>query len=120
MCEGKNSEKQTKLGGNGRICEYSRIFYKLHKFVTLTADVIFVNGNTFTIKSARKIKFVKVEHIPILTADQLIKSLNKVIKLYGRGGFIIHVKLMDMEFVKVTGLLGNAEGTITAEIEHVE
>ena len=30
-----------------------------------------------------------VEHIPSLTADQLIKSLNKVIKLYGRGGFNI-------------------------------
>ena len=78
-----------------------------------------MNGNTFTIKSARKIKFVKVEHIPILTADQLIKSLNKLIKLYGRGGFIIRVKLVDMEFEKVTGLLRSAEGTIAEDIEHV-
>ena len=38
-------------------------FYKLYKSVTLTADVIFVNGNDFMITSSRKINFVTVEHI---------------------------------------------------------
>ena len=37
--------------------------------------------------SARKLKFATVEHIPSQTSEQIIKSLNKVIKLYGRGGF---------------------------------
>ena len=38
-------------------------FYKLHKFESLTADVIFVNVNEFMITSARKLKLVTVEHI---------------------------------------------------------
>ena len=35
-------------------------FYKLHKFVTLTTDVMFSNGNAFMVISASKIKFVTV------------------------------------------------------------
>ena len=38
----------------------------------------------------------KVGKIPNHTANQLVKSLNKVMKLYGRCGFIIHVILIDM------------------------
>ena len=34
------------------------------------------------------ITFETVEHIPSRTYYQIRKSLNKVIKLYGRGGFI--------------------------------
>ena len=81
--------------------EYVKIiedFYKLHKFVTITDDVMFVNGNAFMITSERNIKFATVEHIPIQTTDNISKSLNIVVKLYGQGGFIIRVILMDMEF----------------------
>ena len=55
--------------------EYTKItedFYKLKKFLTLTADVMFVNGNEFMITPERNIKFVKVEHIPSLTPRNLI------------------------------------------------
>ena len=81
--------------------EYVKIiedFYKLHKFGTITDDVIFVNGNVFMITSERNIKFATVEHIPIQTTDNISKSLNIVVKLYGQGGFIIRVILTDMEF----------------------
>ena len=44
------------------------------------------------------ITFETVEHIPSRTYYQIRKSLNKVIKLYGRGGFITCVILMDMGF----------------------
>ena len=37
-----------------------------------------------------------LNHIPSQTADQISKNLSKVIKLYGRGGFIIYVILVDM------------------------
>ena len=69
-------------------------FYKLHKFVTLTADIVFVNVDFFMITSARKLKFVTVEHTPSRTADHLRKSLNKLIKLYRRCGLIIRMILM--------------------------
>ena len=47
--------------------------------------------------SVRKLKFVTVEHIPSRTAVCISKSLNKVIQLYGRGGFLINVVLIDTE-----------------------
>ena len=80
----------------------------------ITADVTFVNGNTFMITTARKLKYTTVEHIPIKTANQLSKSLNKAIKLYGRCGFIIHVILLDTEFENVDEILGNFEAKIKA------
>ena len=39
-----------------------------------------------------------VENILSQTADQLSKILNKVIKLYRRGGFVIRMILMGVEF----------------------
>ena len=50
-----------------------KYFLKLHKFVTLVADVMFVNGATFLITMSRGIKFVTVEHIPARTDKQLSK-----------------------------------------------
>ena len=71
-------------------------FYYLHKFVTLTLDVMFVNGNELLITSVNKIKCVTVEPVPNHTADQLSNDLNKAIKLYEQGGFILGVILMNM------------------------
>jgi hypothetical protein len=42
----------------------SREFMKLHKYVTLVADVMFVNGVTFLVTMSRGIKFVTAEHVP--------------------------------------------------------
>ena len=78
------------------------------------ADVMYVNINMFMITSARKIKFITIEHIRSRTYDQILKTLNKMINLYGRGGFIIHVILMDLEFEKVANLMVNVEVKISA------
>ena len=43
--------------------EYVRIsedFYKLHKFITLTSDVLFFNRNVFMITSERKLNSIAV------------------------------------------------------------
>ena len=71
------------------------------------ADVMYVNINMFMITSARKIKFITIEHIQSRTYDQILKTLNKMINLYGRGGFTIILILMDMEFDRMAELLGN-------------
>ena len=78
-----------------------RYFYGLHKYVTLTADVMFVNGVPFLLTLSRKIRLFTSEYLPSQTAAQLSSSLDKVVKLYARGGFSIRVILMDMEFDKV-------------------
>ena len=62
---------------------------------------MFDNENMLMTTLASKLKFATVEHIPIQTTDQISKSLNELIKLYVRSGFIINVILMDMEFDKV-------------------
>ena len=94
-------------------------FDKLHKFVMLTADFMFANGNMFMITSARKLKLATIEHIPSQTAEHISKSLNRMIKLYRRGGFIIRVILMGIEFERVDKLMGNVKVNIAAAREHV-
>jgi hypothetical protein len=51
-----------------------REFMKLHKYVTLVADVMFVNGIAFLVTISRGIKFVTTKHVPTRTAKQLSKS----------------------------------------------
>ena len=71
-------------------------FYNIKKFVMITAGVMFVNVNSFMITSASNLKFVTAEHIPSQTSYQLSEILNKVIKLYVKGGFIIRAILVSM------------------------
>ena len=55
-----------------------RDFYRLHHFVTLTADVMFVNGLAFFTTLGRDIRFGTAEHVSSRTAKQLAKSLMKI------------------------------------------
>ena len=45
-----------------------RDFYRLHSFVTLTADVMFVHGLEFFTTLGRDIRFGTAEHVPYRTA----------------------------------------------------
>ena len=71
--------------------KFSRYFYRLHKFVTLAADVMFVNSIPFLVIFSIKIRLVTVDHVPNRTAVQLAKSLMNIVKLYARGGFVIRL-----------------------------
>ena len=44
-----------------------KYFIKLHKFVNIISDMMFVNGTPLLITISRGIKFVMVEHIPTRT-----------------------------------------------------
>ena len=63
-------------------------FYQLHHSVTLTVDVMFVNGLLCLTTLSRKIKLHTVEHVQTQTAAFLSSALNKVIKMYARGGLL--------------------------------
>ena len=71
------------------------------------------------ITSEMTLEFVTVDHIRSQKDNQISKSLNKAMNLYGRGGLIIHVILMNMEFKKVAEILGNVEVNISEAREHV-
>ena len=97
-----------------------RDFIKLHKYVALVADVMFVNNIPFLITMSRKIKFITVEHIPTRTAKQLSKGLKRVMRLYSRAGMIVQTILMDMEFDKTADhLMDSTVVNTSAAKEHV-
>ena len=73
-----------------------KYFYQLHKFVTLTADVMFVDGIPFLVTFSRNILLVTCKHAHTRTSGQLDKSLMKTVKLYARFVFVTHLVLMDM------------------------
>jgi hypothetical protein len=84
-----------------------RDFYRLHHFVTLTTDVMFVNGLAFFTTLGRDIRFGTAEHVPSRTAKQLAKSLMQIIKF------------MDGEFEKIKPEV-ELDVNISAAREHVD
>ena len=69
-----------------------------HKFISIAADVFFVNGIVFFLTVARKLKFMTVEHTPVRTAKSLVKHIKRVLQDYNRAGFTVRYVLMDGEF----------------------
>ena len=78
-----------------------RAIYECYKYVTLTADVMFVNGIAFLVSISRGIRFYTCEHVPNRKAKQLAHSLRRIVNLYARGGYRVRTIMMDMEFEKV-------------------
>ena len=81
--------------------EIPRGIRELLRMVTLAADVMFVNGIPFLTTLSRSLPLRTTEHIPSCTANQLGRSIMKIVKLYKLGDFRVCVILIDMEFEKV-------------------
>ena len=77
-----------------------RAVYERYKYVTLTADVMFINGFAFLVSLSRGIRFYTAEHVPNRKAKQLAHSLQKIVNLYARGSYRVRTVMMDMEFEK--------------------
>ena len=78
-----------------------------------------VSGIPFLVTFSRKIKIITAKHVPSRTAQQLANSLTKIVNTYARGGFVIYLALMYMEFEKVREKLAIIEVNTTAAREHV-
>ena len=94
-------------------------FYRIHKFVTITADVMFTSGIPFLVNFSRKIKFGTAEFVPNRSARMLANSLRKVLMIYARGGFVVNLALMDKGFDKIKDIIPFLEVNTTAAREHV-
>ena len=66
-----------------------------NKYITLSADILFVNHIPFYATISRHIKFNTVEDIPSRKLPQLIKSTQSVLDLYSQRGFKVTTTLMD-------------------------
>ena len=104
---------------NTSTVEIPRDFYKLHKFVTLSADVMFCNGLPFLTTVSENINFLTAEFLPTRGAEHLSSTITKVLNLYGRNGFIVRVIHMDNEFSCLKEYLPMLEIEMTAAGEHV-
>ncbi|KAL7503745.1 hypothetical protein ACHAXN_001495 [Cyclotella atomus] len=80
---------------------------------------MFANGLPFFVTHSRDIKLKTIEFLPSHTAEQLLSSLESVARLYPRGGFIVKLCLMDMEFKPLEKLSKDIPVNITAAREHV-
>jgi hypothetical protein len=75
---------------------YARIlkdFIKIHKYVVLVADVMFVNNLPFLVTSLQDIRLVTIEHLP-QTAKRLVNTLKWVSRIHGPAGFVAQTAMM--------------------------
>ncbi len=82
-------------------------FIQLHKYVTLVADVMFVNGLLFLGISYRGLSLVTIEYLPTRTAKRLVHTLQRVFRIYGTARFVVQIAIMDMELEKLRDMLPN-------------
>ncbi len=95
-----------------------RDFVKMHKYVTLAADVMIVNGLPFLVTSSRGISLVTIEYLPSRTAKRLVHTLRRVFRIYRTCGYVIQITLMDIEFEKLKHMLPEIALNTTAAREH--
>ena len=99
--------------------QIQRDLIETYKYVTLTADVMYVSNLPFVITYGRRIGLIITEFMPNQTATQLANNLKRIISLYSRAGFIIQTILMDMEFDKVVPEIPEVVVNTSAATKHV-
>jgi hypothetical protein len=87
--------------GHTEIVDIPQKILDNQKNVTLTTNVMFVNGVTSLVSSSRNINLTTIEHFPSHTADKLGFLLHRIINVYACMGFKVQMILMDNKFEKV-------------------
>ena len=73
----------------------------------------------FLVTFSRDIRLFTAEFPPSRTAKQLSSSLKNTVKFYARGGFVVRLVLMDMEFEKINDNFDKVEVNNISAREHV-
>eukprot|EP00804_Cyclotella_cryptica_P023700 CCRYP_019316-RA/>CCRYP_019316-RA protein AED:0.38 eAED:0.25 QI:0/0/0/1/0/0/2/0/908 len=102
-----------------KVVEVPRDFVKLHRFITLTADIMFVNGIPFLLTRSRGVQLITVEYLPRRTTRVIGDKLTRILQFYQRGGFTVQTALMDREFEAVRSACPTLPINTTAANEHV-
>jgi hypothetical protein len=96
---------------------------KLHRDVTLTADIFFVNKIPFFLTLSRKISFTAVNHLSDRTTKTIFKAYEEIHKFYLNRGFHITKIHVDNEFaplqVLIQSMPGGPKVNLTSANEHV-
>jgi hypothetical protein len=94
-------------------------FAKMHKYVMIVADMMFVNGLPFLVTSLKGICLIRIEFLPSRTAKCLARSIKQVVRIYKKTDFIVQTSMMDMEFEKLANILTGIILNTMAAREHV-
>ena len=89
--------------------------------VTLSADVMSVNGLKFLITHSRHIRFTTTELVQTTHNNIILKAILNVRSVYKKRGFMLRMMLMDGAFESLRGALAEKqiESNICSENEHV-
>ncbi len=71
------------------------------------------------VTSSRGISLVTIEYLPSCTANRLIHTLDCIVQIYCKAGFVVQTALMDMEFKKLKDKMPNMVINTTAAREHM-
>ena len=77
---------------------------------------MFVNGLPFLVTSSRGSSLVTIEHLPSRTAKHLVKTLERVFRIYSTAGFIVQTAMIDIDVEKLNP---HVALNTTATREHV-
>ena len=82
---------------------------------------MYVNRVAMLVSISRNIKFGTIEAIPNNKSGVLLKSMQAIIQIYRRNGFVVEAALMDGEFAHLSGELANMGMALnaTSRDEHV-
>ena len=91
------------------------------KIVTLSSDIMFVNGLRFILTKSRHIKFTTAQFMTSAKSENLFEPLLNVKKLYCQRGFDVNTILMDGQFKCIEAKILSAHITLNtcSEDEHV-
>jgi hypothetical protein len=115
-------EKMTTTKLEWILVEYVQIpwdFVQLHKYITLVADVMFVNGLPFLVTSLQGVSLVTIEHLPLRTAKRLVHTLERVFRIYATAGFVVQMVMMDMKFEKLRTMMPHMALNTMVAREHI-
>ena len=89
--------------------------------ITLSADIMHVNGIPFFVTRSRHIHFGTVDVLSSLQITDIAGALRRVVKIYGRGGFQVTTALMDGAFAGMHEICNQMQVTLntTSRDEHV-
>ena len=76
---------------------------KRYRKVTLCVDMMYVNRVGMLMSISRNIKFATIEAIPNNKSSTILKSIQAILQIYRRNGFVVEVALMDGEFAHLRG-----------------
>jgi hypothetical protein len=92
---------------------------QLHKYVTLVADIMIVNGLPFLVTSLQGLSLVTIEHLQSRTAKRLVHTLERVFRIYLTAEFVIQTALMDTEFEKLRTMMPHVALNTTVACKHI-